>query len=68
VQADAKERFMECKVAYQTLSDATQRAKFDRQQVSRGATVSDTSTARPLCLGLDCTLSDYACGYLRDST
>jgi len=43
VQADAKERFMECKVAYQTLSDATQRAKFDRQQVSRGSTAPTVS-------------------------
>ncbi|KAK9825476.1 hypothetical protein WJX81_008607 [Elliptochloris bilobata] len=34
--ADAKERFMECKVAYQTLSDAKQRMQYDRQQGGGG--------------------------------
>lgn len=33
LQPDAKERFMECKVAYQTLSDSKERKRFDRNGV-----------------------------------
>jgi curved DNA-binding protein CbpA len=34
MQPDAKDRFMECKAAYQTLSDTRERAKYDRFGVS----------------------------------
>lgn len=32
-QPDAKEKFMECKRAYQALSDTQQRSRYDREQV-----------------------------------
>jgi hypothetical protein len=33
LQPDAKEKFMECKRAYQALSDTQQRSRYDREQV-----------------------------------
>jgi curved DNA-binding protein CbpA len=32
VQPDATQRFMECKIAFQTLSDPSKRSEYDRQQ------------------------------------
>ena len=33
LQPDAKDKFMECKRAYQALSDTKQRSRYDREQV-----------------------------------
>ena len=61
-QEDAKERFMECKVAYQTLVDKDQRRQYDR---SRSVSNSLSISAVPVnCAASTISLPDsaYGCG------